>query len=99
MTAPSRSLLSRCVLSVVGGMCWACAVWRPEGGGSGPEETALAAVLGWGLGVLPVHVRLWGPWSGDEERGRGGESSRRGGKRPTVRRYRADQRSRGDRRG
>lgn len=99
MRAPSRSLLSRCFLSAVCGTCCACAVWRPGGGESGPAETALAAVLGWGLGVLPVHVRLWGPWSGGEERGRGGEPGRHGDKRPTVRRYRADQRPRGYGRG
>ncbi|GGO56809.1 hypothetical protein GCM10012287_51240 [Streptomyces daqingensis] len=52
----------RSVLPVVLCVVWCCLVaWWPE------EHAAPGTVfvlLGWGLGLLPVHVTLRGPWSG-----------------------------------
>lgn len=95
MAALSRWLLARCVLPAlcVGG--WGWAVWRLAGGRGGHEE-AMALVLGWGLGLLPVHVSLSGPWSVRRRsvrrlaRNRDGEQERthgRGGGDRRIRRY------------
>ena len=98
MAALSRWLLARCVLPAlcvvcVGGWCWA--VWRLAGGRGGPEE-AMALVLGWGLGLLPVHVSLRGPWSarrrsvrrlGGNREGERERTHGRGGGDRRIRRY------------
>jgi hypothetical protein len=72
MTGCIRRPPVRRVLTGVGAAVAAWLVWRLIAPGAPPAE-AIAAVLGGGLGLLPVHVTLLAPHRG-------------GGRRTTVRR-------------
>ncbi len=77
MSALSRSMLARCVVSAVGTAIWAGAVWRLALGEAGPAA-AMVAVLGWGLGLIPVHVTLRRPGERPVRRiGHGGRDAAR----------------------
>lgn len=76
MAAWRRWLPGRCrrilPVAICGTGCAAGVWWSAEGG---PPVEAVIVLLGWGLGLLPVHVTLRGPWSG------GGKVVRRSGHR------------------